>query len=65
MESITDRALDMIYAMMPQLEELEVTNGSFTSAGLSGIPVINQGQYASSSPLRRHPHIGNLTSEFS
>ncbi|OXA51095.1 hypothetical protein Fcan01_14211 [Folsomia candida] len=42
MESITDRALDMIYAMMPQLEELEVTNGSFTSAGLSGIPITDE-----------------------
>jgi len=44
MESLTDKALGLIYTSLPHLEELEATNGAFSAFGITGVPVVNQGQ---------------------
>jgi hypothetical protein len=41
-ESLTDRCLNVVFKQLNRLEELEVTNGAFTAAGVTGIPVVNQ-----------------------
>lgn len=61
METLTDKALNIIYNNLAHLEELEATNGIFTSVGISGISVVNQGQVNWNS--RKHPFIGHLKCE--